>query len=88
MLTDSKCLFDVLTSGSSLREKRLLIDIAVPKEAYQKEEFNKVRHVFSDHNPADALTKPNFNQAMNSILKTGKLSLDVNNWVVRNKVIK
>lgn len=46
MLTDSKCLFDVLTSGSSLREKRLLIDIAVAKEAYQKEEINQVGHVF------------------------------------------
>lgn len=83
MLTDSNCLFDVITSGSSLKEKRLLIDIAVAKEAYQKEEINQVGHVFSDQNPADALTKMYFNHALNTILETGKLDLNVNKWVVR-----
>lgn len=83
MLTDSKCLFDVLTSSSSLKEKRLLIDTVVAKEAYQKEEIDQVGHVFSDQNPADALTKPNFNHVLNTILETGKLDLSVNNWVVR-----
>lgn len=84
MLTDSKCLFDVITKCSTCREKRLLIDIAVVKEAYQKQEISQVGHVFSDQNPADALTKIGNCPALNSILETGQLHLEVNQWVVRS----
>lgn len=37
MLTDAKCVFDAITRSSSCREKGLLIDIAVLKEAYSKD---------------------------------------------------
>lgn len=83
MLTDSKCLFDVITRSSTFREKRLLIDIAVVKEAYNKHEISRVGHVFSNHNPADALTKVCNSAALNSILDTGSLHLPVNQWVLR-----
>jgi hypothetical protein len=34
--TDSKCLFDVLTKWSMTAERRLQIDIALAKEAFQR----------------------------------------------------
>ena len=87
MYTDSKFLFDVITTASSLREKRLLIDIAVVKEAYYKQDISQVGHIFSDQNPADALTKPSNCPALNSVLDTGQLKLEINQWVVRNSDI-
>lgn len=84
MLTDSKCLFDVITKSSVTKEKRLLIDIAVVKDAYAKNEISQVGHVFSDQNPADAMTKIGKCQALNTVLETGRLSIQVNQWVEKN----
>ena len=84
ILTDSKCLFDVVTRSSSFREKRLMIDIAVVKDAYEKEEISQIGHVCSGNNPADAFTKVGNCDALISILDSGTLDLEVNQWVVRN----
>lgn len=77
MLTDSKWLFNVITRSSTCREKRLKIDIAVVREAYDQQEISQVEHI-SDQNPADGPTKVKKCQALNAILDTGKLDLHVN----------
>lgn len=84
MLTDSKCLFDVTTKSSFTKERRLLIDIAVVKDAYAKNEINQVGHLFSDQNLADAMIKIGKCQALNTALKTGRISIQVTQWVEGN----
>lgn len=85
LLTDSKCLCDVITRWSSCREKRLMIDIAVVKEAYSRQEISQVGHLFSNQNPADGLAKFRNCLDFNSILDRGSLELDVIQWVLREK---
>lgn len=87
MVTDSKCLFDIVTRTSVTKE-RLLIDIAVVKNAYAKNEIFQVGHVFSDQNPAYAMTKVGNFPALNSVLESSYLSLGVNQWVERKEVTK
>ena len=57
MLTDSLSLFDVITKAKITSEKRLMIDVKVVKDAYQRNELHNIGFIRSEYNPADALTK-------------------------------
>ena len=83
MLTDSKSLFDIITKSSTTREKRLLIDIATVRNAYNNNELSKVGNILSNQNPSDAFTKVGKCKALISILEAGTITLEVNQWVNR-----
>jgi hypothetical protein len=55
-LTDSKSLFDIITKSSSTLEKRVMIDVAVARESYAKEELSDIALLRGELNLADALT--------------------------------
>ena len=74
MLTDSKSLFDVITKNSSTTEKRLMIDIASARESYGRLEISNIGLVRSEHNIADAMTKPKKCAALNYVVTDGKLA--------------
>lgn len=82
MITDSKC--HCVTKLSVTKEKRQLIDIAVVKDAYAKNEISQVGHVLSDQNRADAMTKIGKCQDLNTVLETERLTVQVTPWVERN----
>jgi len=83
LLTDSKSLFDEIVTSSIPREKRLFIDLACVRDAYASFEIDTMAHVLTSQNPADAFTKVNSCPALNEILTTGRLTLNVNKWVER-----
>ena len=83
ILTDSKQLFDVVTRGSHPTEKRLLIDIAAAREAYNRREISNVGLVTSDNNMADSLTKVKPSGALGLLLATGVDRTPVEQWVIR-----
>ena len=83
MPTDSKSLFDVIGKSSTTSERWLMIDIAAVREAYHANKVHDVRHVRSDQNHSNAFTKVEKCSAINSILNTGELNLDVDQWIVR-----
>lgn len=45
ILTDSKCLFDAITKGSTHCEKHLLVDIVVAEEIHDNQEITQAGHV-------------------------------------------
>jgi hypothetical protein len=83
MYTDSKCLFDVLTKGSTTAERRLQIDIAMARESFQRNWIANVALVPSAENLADGLTKANRSQGLIEVLKSGILRPAVRQWIVR-----
>ncbi|CDF40899.1 unnamed protein product [Chondrus crispus] len=83
MLTDSKQMFDVITKASHTAEKRLMIDIAASREAYNKHEISNVGLVLSEHNIADGLTKVNRCKALEEVVKTGFDKNPVQQWIFR-----
>ena len=85
MLTDSKSLFDVITKYSHTAEKRLMIDITSVRDAYNMEEISNVGFVRTAYNPADAFTKVDKCQALETILSTGSCALPIEQWVIRTK---
>jgi hypothetical protein len=60
ILTDSKCLFDVITKASSISERRLMIDITEVRNSYNAQEPSDIGFVRTKYNPADAFTKLGF----------------------------
>lgn len=85
MLTDSKSLFDVIKKCSTTAEKRLMIDIKVVRQAYEKFEFSGVGFVRSDNNPADSFTKHKPNSALMKIIHTNKCNFEIEQWISRTK---
>jgi len=83
IFTDSKQLFDVVTKASHPTEKRLLVDIAAARQAYNRFDISNVGLIASCDNIADALTKVRGCGALDSLLRTGIDNTPVAQWVIR-----
>ena len=81
--TDSKSLFDALTSINTTAEKRLLIDLQVLRQAYEYREITEVAWIPSEQNPADGLTKDRANGALERLVRENRVDLTPNAWVER-----
>lgn len=55
--TDSRSLFDCQTNINRTTEKRLLIDLCMLRESYERREISEVFWIPTHQNPADAFTK-------------------------------
>ena len=82
--TDSRSLYDSLVSLNTTTEKRLLIDLHLLRQAYERREIAEVRWIPTEQNPADALTKEKPTPAMVQLLQ-GTLRLTPNAWVERSE---
>lgn len=82
IFTDSKQLFDVVTRASHPTEKRLLIDIAAAREAYNRMDISNVCLVKSEDNMSDGLTKVKPFAAQDRFLRTGIDSTPVEQSVI------
>ena len=80
--TDSRSLYDGLVSLNTTTEKRLLIDLHLLRQAYERREIAEVCWIPTEQNPADALTKEKPTPAMSQLLQ-GTLKLTPNAWVER-----
>jgi hypothetical protein len=74
MLTDSQSLFDVVTRSKYPTEKRLQIDLAGIREAYDNREIANIGLIRSDFNVADGLTKVGPNPALLNLMKSDVLN--------------
>ena len=83
IFTDSTNIFDVITGASYTTEKRLMIDVASIREAYNSYEISTVGLISGELNTADGLIRPNFSRLLNEIMKTGVDKTPVVQWVIR-----
>lgn len=72
MITDSKSLFDIITKSKQTTERRLMIDMACVREAYQSHEISNSRFIRGPNNPADGLRKPNTCDSLERLIKYAK----------------
>ena len=70
LYTDNKSLFDVVSKGSRTAERRLMLDIAVERNAFHDREISDIGFLRSRHNIADGLTKPMQQAALRTVLTT------------------
>lgn len=77
LLTNSKSSFDFIVKSTTQREKLLFLD------AYENFEIHTMAQVLAKQSPADALTTIGPHQALNEILATAHLTLELKKWVER-----
>jgi hypothetical protein len=83
--TNSQSLYDCLVKLGTTKEKRLMIDIMAMREAYKRSELMDIQWINGRDNPADAMTKAGCNTAMEKLITSNKLNLQVQGWVNRDR---
>lgn len=61
-----------------------MIDIQAVRNGYDKQEISDIGFVRTQNNPADGFTKTAKCEALNEILRTGKITHDVDQWIIRD----
>ncbi len=83
LLTDSKSLFDIISKGTRTSEKRIMLDVHAAREGYKTREISNIGFVRSSENLADGLTKAKMQKALFKLLKSGRHSVECEQWILR-----
>jgi len=84
--TDSHTLYGLCISLSQTTERRLQIDLALIREAYERREITHIMWIAGNINPADDLTKVDKRcGALEKLLATNKFNPPPQAWVSRDK---
>ncbi len=83
MLTDGKSLFDVIVKSAKTAERRLMIDVAACREAFDRHEIADIGLIRSEYNLADCMTKIMLPKQLMKVTSTGYLSHPIEQWVIR-----
>jgi hypothetical protein len=81
IFTDNKGIFDTITKRTSVTEKRVMIELAVLREAYEKGEISNMGFILSKNNPADALTKNHPSEHLLRLMSEGTIEHPVEQWL-------
>lgn len=73
MLTDSACLFNLISRASKTSKRRLMIYLESIREAYNNKEIDGIKWILTTGNIADAFTKVSTNEGLEALLDTGIL---------------
>lgn len=81
LFTDSYSLFATVTKFQAIREKRLLIDLAVVREANRRREVERFGFVRTADMPADGLTKVMDSPTLKRLMVDGRLDHPVAEYI-------
>jgi len=84
MLANSKQVFDVIDRALHTTEKRRMIGVAAPREAYKRGEIANVGLLKSEHNVADGRTNSGLCMASDAALQTDMDINPVQQWIIRS----
>ncbi len=86
ILTDIKCLFDVISKSSRTSENRIMIVIATEHEGYNNYSISDIGFVRTTKNLADSLTKTMNQAALQDLLKSSRLIVEPEQWIFRKQI--
>ncbi len=86
VLTDSRTLFESVTSLCSMTGKRLLIDIYCLREAYRNVDLANLGWIRTQDNISDALTRDKKSSALHNVLKTQRIHSPVAQWIFQGRI--
>ncbi len=85
LYTDSQSLYGLCISLSQTAERRLQIDLAIIRQAYEAREITTIVWILGESNPADNLTKiDKRNGKLAELLRTNKFAPPAQAWIDRN----
>lgn len=86
MCIDSKSLYECLVKLGTTQEKRLMLDIQCLRQSYERREITEILWIKGDKNPADAMTNDKGCDALQRLVDTNRLDLDLEGWVERQGI--
>ena len=83
MCIDSHSLYDCLVKLGTTKEKRLMVDLLCLRQSYERREITEILWIKGEKNPADAMTKAKACDALQKLIETNKLDIELDGWVER-----
>ena len=83
LMTDSKCLYDVLSKNTRISKRRLMIDVASAREANQARAVDNIGFVWSGFDLTDSLNKSHKQAALHELLATARHEPTTAQWIIR-----
>lgn len=84
LLTDSKCLFDIISKGTRTSEKRTMIDVAAAREGFTDKVISDIGLVRGACNIADGFTKSMTRAHLQNVMNTSILDIKCEQWIIRH----
>ena len=83
MCIDSRSLYECLVKLGTTQEKRLMIDLLCLWQSYERRDITEILWIKGDKNPADAMTKDKGCDALQKLIDTNRMKLNLEGWVER-----
>jgi hypothetical protein len=83
ILTDSRTAYHTVTTLVITRERRLMVDLHLLREAYENREITRISWITGLSNPADGLTKIKHNGRLEILLRSNTILIEAAGWIDR-----
>jgi hypothetical protein len=83
LATNSKSLYDCLVRLRTTIEKRLMIDVMILRQFYERRKITEMKWVHEINNFVDFMTKSKSSSALRTMIDINQINLDISEWVER-----
>ncbi len=83
LVTNSKSLYDCLIRLSIIVEKRLMIDVMILRQFYERREITEMIWIHDINNSVDSMIKTKPFSALKTMIDINKINLNTTEWVKR-----
>ncbi len=83
LTTDSKSLYDCLIRLSITIEKRLMIDVMILRQFYERREITEMIWIHDINNSANSMIKIKSSTALKTMIDINQINLNITEWVKR-----
>jgi hypothetical protein len=80
---DSKFLYDCFVRLEITVEKRLMMNVMILKQSYERREITEIKWIHESNNSVDSMTKSKSFSALKTIIDINRINLDTIEWVKR-----
>jgi hypothetical protein len=86
LVIDSKSLYDYLVRLDIIVKKRLMMNVMIFKQSYEKREIIEIKWIHESNNFVDSMTKSKSFSALKTIIDINRINLDTIEWVKRTTI--